>query len=135
MLVNDSRKALARLVATGESASVITTLKLGDEGHQLTPTVDYFTAVSPTVSDEDLNSTVYTETITEYEFLPDATDTTSVKFTIVIGVDEANTVGGVTKITEAGLFTAGGDLFSRETFPVISKTDTRQITIEFTILF
>lgn len=67
------------------------------------------------------------------QFLPLGNET-SVQFTTQMTKNEGNGTGLVT-YTEAGLFTENGTMFARKTFPALIKSNDRQITFIWTILF
>ena len=68
--------------------------------------------------------------------MPETGTKTSVDFNITLEKTEGNTTGANGKAyTEAALYTAGGHIFARETFPAIVKTDSRRITFVWSILF
>jgi hypothetical protein len=130
LIVNGARKALAHLIAEAPANYRITQFKLGTGGHG----VDILTPVSPTINDTDLETPVFTKNISSFQYLPSGAET-SVEFTIVVDLAEANG-GGVVAYTEAGLLCADGvTLFARETFPAVVKNANRRISFIWSILF
>ena len=140
LIVKLARNALANLIADpSESANYsIATMRFGldgqDGGDPLVP-------VAPLPLDTGLYSSFYSHTLvpaSEVSYEPIG-DPTAVRFTVTLTEGVANHAvdpSPSTQVyTEAGLFCANGDLFARETFPSLVKTDSRRITFEWLILF
>lgn len=130
LVVNQGRKVLAHLLAQGVSSYSIATMHWGTGGHLGT---DILTPVPPTVADTGLVEDVFTKAIERYDFFPENEETT-VMFTTVLEKTQGNGSGTIA-YTEAGMFTAGGLMFARETFPAIVKTAKYRIIFEWTFLF
>ncbi|QJT70949.1 hypothetical protein GR7B_00151 [Vibrio phage vB_VcorM_GR7B] len=136
LIVKLGAKALAHLLAEGDATYAISKFRIGTQGHNGT---DITSPVAPTVDDTDLNDTtnffeknfVKPDDLT---YLP-STDETQIQFTLVVEKTEGNPGSGSRAYTEAGLYSANGNLFARETFPAVVKTDQRKITFRWTILF
>ena len=130
LVVNQGRKVLAHLLAQGVASYSIATMHWGTGGHQGT---DILTPVPPTVADTALEADFFTKAIERYDFFPENEETT-VMFTTVLEKTQGNGEG-VVAYTEAGMFTTGGLMFARETFPAIVKTSKYRIIFEWTFLF
>lgn len=135
-LTNHARRALAHLVYDADEDYKITTFKISDGGHQMTPTEDILIPVEPSSSDTDLaNTAKFTKEITQIGYEPDSFHT-AIRFTIPVERVEGNADHpDPTVYTEAGLFLSNGDLFARHTFTAILKTNSRRITFEWLLLF
>ena len=96
------------------------------------------TPIAPVVSDTGLIDTtnVFSKPIsTNFAYQGTAPVDNSIQFQIVLEKSEGNGTTGTIAYTEAGLFTANGSLFARETFPAIVKNANRRITFQWIILF
>lgn len=130
LVVNGGRRILAHLLATGSANYAIATMHWGTGGHVGS---DILTPIVPTVADTSLEVDVFTKAVNGYNFYPEGEETT-VMFTTVLEKTQGNGEG-VVAYTEAGMFTAGGEMFARETFPAIVKTPKYRIIFEWTFLF
>lgn len=133
LIVNGARKALAHLIGEASSIYRVDTFKLGTGGHM---PGDILTPISPTVTDTDLELPAFTKAIDHGAdtYLPTPPAETSIMFTVAIEKYEGNG-SGIVAYTEAGLATANGTLFARETFPAIVKNSSRRVTFQWSILF
>ena len=130
LVVNQGRRVLAHLLAQGQATYAIATMHWGTGGHVGD---DILTPVPPTVADVSLEADFFTKAVERYDFYPEGEETT-VMFTTVLEKTQGNGTG-VVAYTEAGMFTAGGLMFARETFPAIVKTAKYRIIFEWTFLF
>lgn len=130
LVVNRGRRILAHLLATGSANYAIATMHWGIGGHA---SGDILTPIPPTVADTALEIDMFTKAVNGYSFYPEGEETT-VMFTTVLEKTQGNG-DGVVPYTEAGMFTAAGEMFARETFPAIVKTPKFRIIFEWTFLF
>ena len=111
----------------GDTDKAITTLATGDGGvidsEVQTPTVGDTSLYSEIFRKEEVTSTV-TELILDDKYI-------TFKFTIE--KDESNGDLNVTPISELGLFSADGTMFSRKCFSEIIKTPLKELSIEWKI--
>ena len=128
LVVNESRRILAHLVRNADTNFRVFQLRLGVGGHV---SGDILNPLPPTIGDVNLNSTFFNKNPQTVDFIENQT---GLRFTFKLGNNEGNGAG-VVAYTEAGLFTANGLMFARETFEGLVKKDTRAIVFVWEILF
>ncbi|WYW01514.1 hypothetical protein Voja6_00119 [Pseudomonas phage vB_PpuM-Voja-6] len=145
LVVTLGAKALAHLLASADAAYSIASFKFGTKGHNLT-TGDIMTPVAPKETDVgllDVSSTVFSKLFNtsvdpkDYTYQPTGSET-QVQYTLVIDKSEGNnptTPSAGLAYTEAGMFCTNGNLFCRETFPALVKTNQRKLVLRWTIVF
>lgn len=143
-VVDLGKEVLCNLITAPQTNSHITTLKLGCKGHDLTDTSPnaLLVPIEPLATDSSLidTETVFSKDFDMHTMYPTDDTKTEVQFSVVLEPTEANSsdetaVNGAIAYTEAGMYTKGGVLFARETFPAIVKTENRRITFTWSILF
>lgn len=111
---------------TNPSQLFVTQMRWGTGGYvPNNPTVP----VAPSLSDEQLKEPIADPAFKLADV--DYPDSYSARFRTILGEDEANGNG----IGEIGLFTAGGLLFARKTFGILSKIDRYSYEFRWTIYF
>lgn len=122
LVVLGASSILANLVATGNGAYLLDTIKIGtgSTGSVLTSDVSLVDSAP--------------EVLTLSSYSIDELTPGNVTFSFTMGTGVGN--GGGSKIyNEAGLFSNGGVMFAREIFTNLEKTNTRSITWQWTISF
>lgn len=126
-VVRGSFTILSDLLTNPSSGKQIDTLKLGDGG------IFENALLTPVFSDAQL----YRETFSKTTFTDVSISSVgelSVTFLMVLGFSEGNGAGA-SLFSEAGLFSAEGDMFARKTFSEQFKTNEIEYTIKWTIIF
>lgn len=136
IIVNMARDTLCKLITAPQTNMHITQIRFGTRGHN---GQDILNPEAPLITDTALKdtTTTFNKDIESFQMMP-AQDSvkTSVDFHISLEKNEGNATGTAGKAyTEAGLYTAAGTLFARETFPAVIKTESRRITFIWSILF
>lgn len=136
IIVNMARDTLCKLITAPQTNMHITQIRFGTRGHN---GQDILNPEAPLITDTALKdtTTTFNKNIERFQTMP-AQDSvkTSVDFHISLEKNEGNATGTAGKAyTEAGLYTAAGTLFARETFPAVIKTESRRITFIWSILF
>lgn len=134
IIVNIARECLCHLITAPQTNRHITKAYFGTQGHT---GQDILNPKAPLITDSKLTDTApFIKNISGFTLMPESGTKTSVDFNITLEKTEGNTPGANGKAyTEAALYTAGGHIFARETFPAIVKTDSRRITFVWSILF
>lgn len=134
IIVNIARECLCHLITAPQTNRHITKAYFGTQGHT---GQDILNPKAPLITDSKLTDTApFIKNINGFTLMPGSGTKTSVDFNITLEKTEGNTTGANGKAyTEAALYTAGGHIFARETFPAIVKTDSRRITFVWSILF
>lgn len=134
IIVNIARECLCHLITAPQTNRHITKAYFGTQGHT---GQDILNPKAPLITDSKLTDTApFIKNISGFNLMPGTGTKTSVDFNITLEKTEGNTTGANGKAyTEAALYTAGGHIFARETFPAIVKTDSRRITFVWSILF
>ena len=134
IIVNIARECLCHLITAPQTNRHITKAYFGTQGHN---GQDILNPKAPLITDSKLTDTApFIKNISGFTLMPESGTKTSVDFNITLEKTEGNTTGANGKAyTEAALYTAGGHIFARETFPAIVKTDSRRITFVWSILF
>lgn len=134
IIVNIARECLCHLITAPQTNRHITKAYFGTQGHT---GQDILNPKAPLITDSKLTDTApFIKNISGFNLMPETGTKTSVDFNITLEKTEGNTTGANGKAyTEAALYTAGGHIFARETFPAIVKTDSRRITFVWSILF
>lgn len=129
-IVNGAKRVMAYLVAARPENNVIYTLELGTGGTGS----DILVPIPPQVTDIDLNIPAGVAIVTSgYEYAPVGVENI-VTFSFVLSKTQGNGAGTVA-YTEAGLFTKGGTMFARETFPALVKNSSRKFTFQWSLIF
>ena len=131
IIVTRARKAMTHLVAAGDANYQITGFQAGTGGHV---PGDPLTPIDPLVTDTALDVSTFTKAITLPPVYAPVVEESNVTLTLVMETSEGNG-GGTVQYTEAGLFSDNGNLFARQTFPAVVKTNTRRITFDWTLYF
>lgn len=136
IIVNLARDTLCKLITAPQTNMHITQVRFGTRGHN---GQDILNPKAPLITDSALEdtTTAFNKNIDSFNLMPQAESVkTSVDFHITLEKNEGNATGTAGKAyTEAGLYTASGTLFARETFPAVIKTESRRITFIWSILF
>ena len=134
IIVNIARECLCHLITEPQTNRHITKAYFGTQGHT---GQDILNPKAPLITDSKLTDTApFIKNVSGFTMMPETGTKTSVDFNITLEKTEGNTTGANGKAyTEAALYTAGGHIFARETFPAIVKTDSRRITFVWSILF
>lgn len=134
IIVNIARECLCHLITAPQTNRHITKAYFGTQGHT---GQDILNPKAPLITDSKLTDTApFIKNISGFNLMPETGTKTSVDFNITLEKTEGNTTGANGKAyTEAALYTSGGHIFARETFPAIVKTDSRRITFVWSILF
>ena len=134
IIVNIARECLCHLITAPQTNRHITKVYFGTQGHT---GQDILNPKAPLITDSKLTDTApFIKNISGFNLMPESGTKTSVDFNITLEKAEGNTTGANGKAyTEAALYTAGGHIFARETFPAIVKTESRRITFVWSILF
>lgn len=134
IIVNIARECLCHLITAPQTNRHITKAYFGTQGHT---GQDILNPKAPLITDSKLTDTApFIKNISGFNLMPESGTKTSVDFNITLEKAEGNTTGANGKAyTEAALYTAGGHIFARETFPAIVKTESRRIIFVWSILF
>lgn len=137
LVVRKARSSMAHLIA-GDNVTdyYVAQMRFGQGGHDPSnPTVP----IPPSVDDTDLFDPIAGSDATQpvtYEF-PEGPEGTKVTFsaTIPADCDINGTPPAGQAISEAGLFSANGNMFAHKTFGLITKTEEFALTFRWTIVF
>lgn len=134
IIVNIARECLCHLITAPQTNRHITKAYFGTQGHT---GQDILNPKAPLITDSKLTDTApFIKNISGFNLMPETGTKISVDFNITLEKTEGNNTGANGKAyTEAALYTAGGHIFARETFPAIVKTDSRRIIFVWSILF
>lgn len=132
LIVAKARHILSHLLGSGDSDYAISRLVLGGGG--CNPN-DMFVPIPPTVNDIGLYDLVtFSKPAAGITFKPTPENSNSVLFTFIVNKEEGNGTGTAI-YNELGLFTTNNHMFSRVTFPSISKTNQIKLIITWEIKF
>lgn len=144
LVVDLGKELLCHLITAPQTNAHITTLKLGTKGHDLSNNTPQATLIpiAPKPTDASLidNTDTFTKDFDGFTLYPTDDTKTEVQFSCVLEANEGNgtdpnVAQQAKSYTEAGMYSKGGVLFARETFPALVKTMNRRITFTWSILF